>query len=352
MSHLQIKDRPGQPRFRGWLALFAVFLLASAYARASVSILLEEPYGGFGRMNPTGHSAIYLDHVCAASPVKLRPCEPGEAGVVISRYDGIATVDWVAMPLIPYLYAVDSAADIPDEVDRATVERLRDDYRRQNLEDLAPDLPNGKAPSGNWYELAGSAFDRTIYGFRVNSTAEQDAALIALFNDLPNHSRYNGAFTNCADFVRVTINRFYPHAIRRNFVADLGMSTPKSVARSLAHYAAKHPEAGLTMFVIPQVKGSLPRSHHVEGVSEGLIKQYGLPLILLSPTTAAVALVAYIGHGRFSMPKSAPVLALQDTPSTLTLAAGGSPPVNSSVIAGSPLGGRMTGMMLVHTRAQ
>ena len=353
MRSSQTTPQHSQTFRRQWFALCIMLLLAALPARASVSILLEQPYGEFGFVNPTGHSAIYLDHVCADGPLKLRPCEPGEMGVVLSRYDGIGTIDWVAMPLIPYLYAVDTAAEIPPEVDHATVDRLRDDYRRRHLEALAPDLPGGKTPEGNWYELAGSAFDRTIYGFRVNTTPEQDARLIAIFNDLRNHSRYNGAFTNCADFVRVTINRFYPHAIRRNFVADLGISTPKSVARSLAHYAAKHPETGLSVFVIPQVKGSLPRSRPVEGVSESLIKKYGLPLILLSPPTAAAALVAYIGHGRFSMPRSAPELAIPVPGTEVDLAGGGSfPPLNSSVIAGSPIGWRTTGMMLVHSRAQ
>jgi len=169
--------------------------------------------------------------------------------------------------------------------------------------------------------------------------------------DRPNKSRYNGAFTNCADFVRVTINRYYPHAIRRNFIADLGMSTPKSVARSLAHYAHKHPETGMTVFTIPQVKGSLPRSRPVEGFSEGLLKMYGLPLILLSPSTAGVALAAYIGHGRFAMPKHAPVLELHDS-DTMDATAGGGTPVSSSAQGGAPLGWRTTGLMLVRNRAQ
>src|SRR6201995_258178 len=61
--------------------------VAGVSARASVSLLLEQPYGGLGMFNPTGHAAVYLDHVCAASPLELRPCRPGELGVVISRYD-------------------------------------------------------------------------------------------------------------------------------------------------------------------------------------------------------------------------------------------------------------------------
>ena len=36
---------------------------------------------------------------------------------MISRYDGIGHYDWVAIPLIPYLYAVDQTEDVPLFVD-------------------------------------------------------------------------------------------------------------------------------------------------------------------------------------------------------------------------------------------
>jgi hypothetical protein len=283
-------------------------------AKAAVSLLLEQPYGKLNLINPAGHSAIYLDHVCAESPVKLRACFPGELGVVLSRYDDISGHDWVAIPLIPYLYSVDSIGDIPKTIDRAEEERLRDAYRRQYLQTIAPDRTDGTAPAGNWYELLGSAFDRTIYGFRVETTAGQDANLIATFNDRKNVERYNGAFRNCADFARVTINRFYPHAVRRNYIADFGITSPKSVARGLSHYASKHPEIGFEVFMIPQIKGSLPRSHSNTGVAEGILKRYSAPLIIVSPVSTAVIFAAYVGHGRFSMPKHAPMLALVELP--------------------------------------
>src|SRR6201990_2694347 len=76
-------------------AAAALVAVAGNPAAASVSLLLEQPYGGLGMFNPTGHSAVYLDHVCAASPLELRACRPGELGVVISRYDGISGYDWI-----------------------------------------------------------------------------------------------------------------------------------------------------------------------------------------------------------------------------------------------------------------
>jgi len=313
---MRTQRRHGRPRGLGKvLGGACCLLLLCASAQASVAVLLEQPYGRLGIFNGAGHSAIYLDHVCAASPTELRPCREGELGVVISRYDGIGHYDWLAMPLMAYLYAVDSADEIPATMDRATEVAMRDAYRREHLEDVAPDTADGGAPDGNWYELAGAAYDRAIYGFSVKSTAEQDAALIARFNDRKNVERYNGFFVNCADFSRATINSFYPHAVRRNFIADLGITSPKEVARGLAHYSAKHPEAGLQVFLIPQVKGDLPRSHSAQGVTEGILKKYGVPLVVLSPVTTAVVFVAYVGQGRFAMPKDATVIDLRDAPS-------------------------------------
>ncbi len=110
----------------------------------------------------------------------------------------------------------------------------------------------------------------------------------------------------------MTLNHFYPHAIRRNYVADFGLTSPKSVARSLSHYAAKHPGTGFEVFMIPQVKGELPRSHSNTDLVEGVLKRYGVPLTVVSPISTAVMLAAYLGHGRFSIPKHIPVLNLAE----------------------------------------
>jgi hypothetical protein len=310
------------------LAAAFLFALTAIRARAEISLLLEEPYGGLGMVNPTGHIALYLNHVCAATPLELRPCRPGELGVVIARYDGIRGLDWVAIPIVPYLYAVDDAADIPRTINREQEVQLRDLYRRRALESLAPDLPDGATPDGNWYELIGSSYDRKIYGFSVSTTADQDAGLIAMFNDRRNIEHYNGAFRNCADFARTTINHIYPHAIRRNFVADFGLTTPKSVARGLSRYASKHPGIHLNFFVIPQVPGTLPRSYGVEDVTESLLKRYGVPLVVLSPLATGIVFVAYMGHGRLDMPRDAPVLNLRpsDVNSDEAMSASEAPP--------------------------
>ncbi|MGA8044013.1 MAG: hypothetical protein WCA37_14550, partial [Terracidiphilus sp.] len=87
------------------LLAISIFSVLCPHCRAQAALLLEEPYGFFGALNPTGHTAIYFEHICAETPVQLRPCHPGELGAVISRYQGIDDYDWIAIPLLPYLYS-------------------------------------------------------------------------------------------------------------------------------------------------------------------------------------------------------------------------------------------------------
>ena len=290
------------------------FITAESYGHASVALLMEEPYGKFGAMNPTGHAAIYLNHICADSPIVLRPCHDGEFGVVISRYHKIDGYDWLAIPLTGYLYAVDAPADIPATVDKEQIAALRNAYREQHLMDLAPDDKKGGVPKGEWTELVGSSYDRTIHGFQIDSTPEQDQRFIAIFNDRKNVGHFNLLFHNCADFSRVVLDIYMPHAIHRNFIADVGLMTPKQVARSLVKYGKKYPEVDMTAFVIPQVLGNVPRSHPVDGVAESLLKskKYLIPLTVLAPELTGGVVVAYLVDGRLKLPKGATIFNIGD----------------------------------------
>ncbi len=299
---------------RGVAAVMLLLLMQGVAAHGSIALLMEEPYGRFGAFNPTGHAAVYLNHICAASPTELRPCQFGEYGVVISRYHKIDGYDWIAIPLIPYLYAVETAAEIPSSVDKDQVWNLRNDYRKAHLETLAPDTPKGKAPAGEWTQLVGSSYDRTIHGFEVMSSTEQDERFISLFNDKRNIAHFNLFFHNCADFSRAVLDIYLPGAIHRNFIADVGLTTPKQVARSLVKYGKKHPELEMSAFVIPQVPGSVKRSHPVDGVAESLVKskKYLLPLAVLSPELTGGVVVAYLADGRMKLPKNALVFNVDD----------------------------------------
>src|SRR5215469_1135479 len=277
----------------------ALTLGLSAISHASATLLLEEPYGKMGLFTATGHAAVYLSGVCAETPVRLRRCLPGETGAVMSRYDGVDGYDWIAIPLIPYLYAVERPEDVPLFSDAKTTAFLRDHYRRKYLEEVAPDAKNGEAPGGNWYELVGSSYDRTIYGFQIATTPEQDRALIEKLNSLPNSSHFHLVSRNCADFAKDVLNFYYPKSLHRSVGADVGITTPKQMAKMLTKYAARHPELEFSRIVIAQVPGSMPRSSKVHGVVESFLKskKYIVPSAFVSPIFAGCVAAVYVGSG-------------------------------------------------------
>ena len=201
--------------------------------------------GSWDSLPPPGsHTAVYLSDVCAQTPLILRRCAPGESGIGLSRYDGVAGYDWIAIPLVPQLYAVERSEDVPLFADAQIVAFLRDRYRRKYLEDVIPDLPHRETPGGNWYELVGSSYDRTTYGFEIETSPEEDQAVIRKFNSLPNRSHFHILTRNCADFVKGVINLYEQKALRRSYVADVGISTPKQMAKVLVQFSDSHPELG------------------------------------------------------------------------------------------------------------
>jgi hypothetical protein len=268
---------------------------------AQAMLLLEEPYSYDGTFAGTGHTAVYLSRVCADTPTQLRRCRAGENGVVISRYHGVAGRDWIAIPLLPYLYAVKNPEDVPLYADAKVVALLREKY----LESLS--LPEEKHPGDEpRNELAGSAYDRTLYGFRFATRSEQDDALIRWLNSAPNVESYQLLKRNCADFAKQIVNFYYPKAVHRSVIADLGVMTPKQAAKSLVHSNKHRPQMHLTTFIIPQVPG-LKRSKPVHGVLESLVlaKKYVTPVLLFHPFVIGTVEAAYWAGWRFNPAKDA-----------------------------------------------
>ena len=302
----------------GFAMWVVVALAATRSARGNVALLVEEPYGLFGSVNPTGHSAIYLDRVCAASPTVLRRCGPDEAGVVISRYSGIRRFDWVAIPLLPYLYAIERVEDVPEWAAKTDVTRMRDQYAEAHLEDLTS-TTEGDDSKKVWPQLLGVAYTRKIYSFEVQTDEQQDDNLIAEFNNRGNDSHFNLFTKNCADFSRTVLNFYFPGSVHRSLTADLAITTPKQIAKAFAGYARHHEALEFRKFVIPQVPGDTRRSHMPRGVLESLVKTKGyvVPIALLQPYVMAGIAVIYLINGRFDIAKNAPVIPLMNQVCTL-----------------------------------
>jgi hypothetical protein len=296
------------------LSLFVFMSLAGTErARGDVALLVEEPYGFFGSLIPTGHTAIYLNHVCAETPTLLRRCQPGESGVVISRYFRIRKLEWVAIPLVPYLYAVEHAADVPERTDAASVERMRQHYAEEHLQSLAS--PVAEYDRKNvWSQLLGAAYIRKIYSFEIATSDEQDDRLIAEYNGRENLGHFNLITNNCADFSLRLLNFYYPNAVKKSITADAAITTPKQIAKSLTAYAHRHDQLELNEIIIPQIPGSIHRSHTPRGVVESLLKtkKYALPIIALQPYVLAGIAATYLTMGRFNLAHNAAVVPVLD----------------------------------------
>lgn len=336
-------------RRRRRTSLFAFIVLSivglsANRSQAQAALLLEQPYGFFGTLNPTGHTAIYFANICAETPVKLRRCEPGEPGTIISRYQGIAGYDWVAIAPIPYFYSVEDSRYVPAHVDKAIVRSLRSRYHEEHLGYLGQGVFEGNLVRGGWTQLVGAAYERRTYAFRFATAPEQDDDVIALLNSGLNRSDFNLLYSNCADFIRTILNIYLPHTFKRSFFPDAGMTTPKQITDKLTRYSRKHPELHLTVFEIPQVLGYRRLSHSNKSISESLITTgYAVPIIIINPYVAGAIFLDYVTRGRFpSVPKHAPALA-PDELSTLQLSTGGIqkadvslPPAHAAAVFGGP----------------
>ena len=286
-------------------AAFALFLAAFFHCprgQAQAALLLEQPYGIYGILNPTGHNAIYFQRICADTPVTLRRCRPGELGSIISRYEGIDGYDWVAMPLVPYLYSVETVDEVPSRVTHSQVIQMRDRYREAHFEPIGLDHSGGSWVPDGWTQLVGAAYQRRIYAFRFNTTQEQDDNVIARLNAEPNRSHFHMLTRNCSDFSRTILDIYFPHRFHRSIFPDLGISTPKQMTDKLVRYARHHPQLDLRVFEIPQIPGFRRVSHKNKNISESFVTTaYAVPITLISPYITGGLLVDYIVRGRYRL---------------------------------------------------
>lgn len=298
---------------RGRLAnaffLMALMVLVCSRGHAQAAMLMEEPFGLFGFLNPTGHDAVYFERICAETPVKLRRCTPGEFGAVITRYQGIAHYDWIATPLLPYLYAVENPAEAPAHADHEAVNALRDKYHDARLQSLEG-VPKGDDVKRGWSQFVGVSYDRRIYAFRFATTEAQDDSLIARMNAEENHSRFNLITRNCADFTGGILNHYFPGTFRRSVLPDWGITTPRQISYKLVRYAKKHPGVQLSVFDIPPVPGYRRHSRRNQSIAAAMITRgYSFPFAFISPYIVAGFAADWLIWGRYPLPlKGVPVL--------------------------------------------
>jgi hypothetical protein len=291
------------------VGLALLFFAATRPASASIGLVVGEPFGSFGTMMPSGHAAIYLDHLCAETPTQLRLCNPGEAGVVISRYHDLRAthVDWMATPATTFFYGVDDPANAPGFVTASLETELRETYREQHLLSIVPNHVSRTGatvppPYGDWEEGIGAAFDRRLFLYTFDTTAEQDAVILALLNGEPDQRRYTLRRANCADFAADLLSTVLPGVFHRSRLADFDLAAPKTLAHQLDTYGKAHPEIHLRVSEIPQVPGTLRRSRPLRGGAETFLKtkRYLATLLVIQPEVVLADWIVYETKGKWT----------------------------------------------------
>ena len=301
--------RPGHAglvaRLATVLVLAFVFLTPSP-AYGDVGVLLNESLDtSFARISGSGHSAIYFSRICADSPIKLRLCRPDEQGSVMSNYTTLGEdqpFEWNVVPLSIYLYGVEYPQNRPlfgsQKIKHVLEERYRENF-------LAPYCDSANCRTSNkaeWREMVGATLSRSIYMFVIETSTDQDRALIAEFNSLPNQNHFNGITRNCAEFSRRVLNTYFPHAARADYLNDFGLITPKAIARSFTHYGEHHPEAHLRVLHFAQLPGTIKRSTECRSGTEQLYhsKKLLIPMVLFASHELPFVAASYLLTGRFN----------------------------------------------------
>jgi hypothetical protein len=289
------------------LAVFALTLagLFTSQARADAGVVLNESLNtSVERITGSGHSAVYLSRICPDnSPVKMRLCRPGEQGSVLSNYTTLGEdqpYEWNIIPLSVYLYGVEDPEDRPLVSSKAIKAALEERYRDKYLTAICSEQRCRTGKSSEWREMVGATLERSMYMFVVKTTVEQDRALITKFNSLPNVNHFNGMTNNCADFTRRVLDTYYPGVVKPDYLNDFFMTSPKAAARSLTHYAEKHPESDFRVLHFSQVPGTIKRSTECRSGTEQLYhsKKLVIPLAAFAwqGIPAVAASYAITGH--------------------------------------------------------
>jgi hypothetical protein len=286
--------------------VLCAWLFCSGRARGDVGIVLNESLDtSVARITGSGHSAVYLSRICPASPVKLRLCGPNEQGSVMSNYTTLGEdepFEWNIVPLSVFVYGVADPQSRPLFASRKIKAALEENYREKILSDYCASHSCQTSGKAEWREMVSAASERTLYILIVSTTVEQDRALIERFNDAPNVNHFNGVTRNCADFTRNLINTYFPHATHREVMNDFGMTTPKAVARSLAHYAHDRPDTEYHVIHFAQLPGPIKRSSECRNGTEQLYRSKKLlvPMAFFAWHELPIAVGSYMLTGRFN----------------------------------------------------
>ena len=285
---------------------FLLVCLGGSHAYGDVGVVLNESLDtSVARITGSGHTAVYFSRICPASPVKLRLCQPGEQGSVISNYITLGEdqpFEWNIVPLNVYVYGVENPRYRPMVGSQKIKHVLEERYRENYLSEYCASESCQTSHKAEWREMVGASLERSIYMFVVDTTVQADLALIEQFNAEANENHFNGMTRNCADFTRRIINTYFPNATGPDYINDFGMTSPKAIARSFTRYAHRHPDSGFRVLHFAQVPGTIKRSSECRAGTEQLVRSKKLlvPMLIFADHVLPFVAASYILTGRFN----------------------------------------------------
>jgi hypothetical protein len=138
-------------------------------AFADVGVVLNESLDtSVARITGSGHSAVYFSRICPASPVKLRLCQPGEQGSVMSNYTTLGEdqpYEWNIVPLSIYLYGVENPHYRPIVGSEKIKRVLEERYRKNYLPDYCASESCQTSNKAEWREMVAATLSRSMYIF-------------------------------------------------------------------------------------------------------------------------------------------------------------------------------------------
>ena len=262
------------------LLVVSLVLVGASPGRGEVGAIVLEPVGALGFFTRVGHAGTYFSNICPdGSPVKMRLCRPGEHGGVVSKYFPLSEYedyDWAIVPFDEFMHGF-GASELAPLIGSHGLQRVIEQHNFGRLFSSAlqhnamDDLPEGQ-----WKAALATRFNRGIYIYSIETTAADDAALVAAFNAAPNKSRFNYFYRNCSDQARRIFDLILPNIELIGDRTDgVTMETPKGLAKALVARALENPAIHLRVRRYPQIPGTFSRSRDVLFPMENTYKSIG-----------------------------------------------------------------------------
>src|SRR5688572_4588756 len=204
-----------RPSSYGALLVGGLMLATANAARADIGVIVHEPVSALGFFTRVGHAGTYLSNICPdGSPIEMRVCLPGESGGVVIRSSTLSEnedYDWAIVPFEEYMHGF-ASPDLAPLIGTRRLQKAIEHYDFVRLFSRAiTTATDGAAPEGQWKAAIATRFDRNIYVFSVETTAADDAAIIAAFSAAPNKSRFNFFYRNCSDQAKGIFDLILPN---------------------------------------------------------------------------------------------------------------------------------------------